>query len=692
MNFKNIDLKIKYTTYDDNVISDFYNPVLKNSIRYDRAVGYFSSAALLAYIKGLKKFIKNNGKIRLIISPVLNQNDIEAIVKSREDTVRKTIDLFNMFLEDEESKVSSQILFYLLKKNILDIKIAEQANDKGIFHDKIGVFEDGNGNKIAMNGSNNETFAALMNNTESFNIYKGWIDGLDEYVISHEIDFERYWTNQVSGINFIDIKEILPSEIIEKFESNDSIDILFDKLNNQESKSRLLFKPYDYQIEASTNWFLNKKGILKMATGTGKTKTAIYINERLREISEKLFTLIIVPDITLINQWEQELSKYYDQIIKCYSGDKWFINLKDEIDIFKFEENRQTLVMSTIQTFYTDRFRDQLSKLNNQYFMIADEMHRFGTINKMKALTQPKMILGLSATPEIHGNEILTKQLFKYFGGIVFEYNLEEAIKNNRLVPYYYYPYIVDLNENEKLAYSDITKKIVRLMGTDEESDYSSDPILQSYLFKRARIIYGANNKLIQLEDIIENIEKKGNLVIYSGITSEKEIENINNYQDDIKRDEDRDPEVFLKQIDSVGNILKDKNIRFTKYTSNESEQDRKDAIKSFEDKTYSTLLAIRCLDEGVDIPSIERAVILASSTNPREFVQRRGRILRKKPGKTHSEIFDFLVLQPNDESSNYSTLNKKELARYYEFSRLAINKNELLNNYEKYKFEYIKE
>lgn len=694
MNFIDLDLKIKYTTYDDDIINDFYNPILNRSIKYDRAVGYFSSAAFLAYIKGLRGLINNSGKIRLIISPVLTDDDFKVLHDYSNGIKIVTENLFNQYLLNPKLVQSSQILFKLISENVLELKIAEHTNRNGMFHDKIGLFYDCNDNAIAMNGSSNETLSALKNNTESFSVYKSWDFGVSEYVKQHENDFSRYWENQISGIKITDIREILPSEFIEKFKTDDSIDVLYKKIFDEDKKvSKIDFKPYDYQVTAAKSWLKNESGILKMATGTGKTKTAIYINEILKEKHIKLFTVIVVPDITLLNQWSKEMERYYDLVIKCYSkNSNWQKEVREEINYYNFENNSNHLIIVTIQTYFTDRFQKELSRLNKDYLLISDEMHRFGTLNKLKSFIKPNKILGLSATPEIYMNEELTDRLFDLFGGIVFEYNLEQAIKDRRLVEYKYYPIIVDLNESEKDMYRKYSYEIVKMIGHDNESSIKKiNPALESLLFKRARLIYGAKNKLIVLEDLIDEIESRGKLVIYSGITSENEVkknqtntEEYENKYDDVE---------FLKQINEVGMILSNKKIQFTRYTSNESENERLEAIRSFENETYSTLLAIRCLDEGVDIPSIERAIILASSSNPREFVQRRGRILRKnrnpQSNKQFAEIYDFVVLQENEDNMNFNSLNKKETERYFEFARLAKNRVELINELEKLKKKY---
>lgn len=696
MGFNDLDFKLKYTTYDDDVIEDFYVPILNHSLKYDRAVGYFSSSALLAYLKGIRTFVRNKGVMRLIISPILTSDDLDAITSNNyiENLTRK---MFDAFLNDEISFKSSQILFLLLKSNNLIIKIAEPLTKRGLFHDKIGIFYDKFDDYIAISGSNNETLAALKYNTESFGVFKSYDSTGSLYAKTHRSDFERYWNNEIEHLNFVDINDVLPKDYIDKFTTDDSIDDLYEYILKDDEKqepSKLKFTPWDNQIQAAKNWFLNEKGILEMATGTGKTKTAIYIHELLKQREDKLFTIVIVPDMTLLNQWNNELKVYNDWIMTAYSGNyKWFIELKDSINFYNYKEKSHNLVITTNNTFFSERFQSELKKLNNNYLLIVDEMHNWGTNKIIKNLPKYKYILGLSATPSLHFKEDLNSVLQNYFGGIIFKYNLEQAIKDGLLVPYTYHPIIVTLTATELENYDAISSQIARIIGSDESliKDFN-DPMLQQLLFKRSRIVYGAEEKTTVFKKIIKEIERKGRLVVYAGITSEAEVaKNRNGEIDEERKFEDID-EVFVKQIDEVGMILTQKQIKFSRYTSKESEEERMASIRDFSNDTYSTLLAIKCLDEGVDIPSIERAIILSSSQNPREFIQRRGRVLRKstKTNKKIAEVYDFIVLVENG-YSDYSTLNKKELERYFEFSRLSLNKNDLSNDYDYLTAKYVR-
>lgn len=673
MSIKNIPIKIKYQSFVDDPITDFYIPVLEESISYKRAVGYFSSTILIDYVRGLRNFLSSGGKMQLIISPYLSKSDISAIelINLEDMTKELTNSLFLSFLSDQAAFTSAKLLFILIKMDMLEIKVAEPKKTTGLFHDKIGIFEDSDKNKVAITGSNNETSASVRSNIESFNTFCSWKIGQEEYVNQHATDFDNYWNGNNPLIKIYPLNQALDLKIINEFETDekyeDLVKLLYDDITDEENNWSVI--PYEFQLNAVKEWFKVRQGIFKFATGSGKTKTAIYLMERLEKEKSKNFFIIVVPDKTLVNQWSDELDLYNKRVIRCFSeNNNWQIKLKDYIEISKIMDQYNYYVVVTNDSYVTERFQRELSKIGRNYLLVIDECHTWGTEAMLNNLPEPSMRLGLSATPEIFYSKIKTDKLMKFFGGIVAEYSLEDAIRDEKLVPYKYFPHFVKFSDEEKTKYNDLTKKIVRLIGydIDDMSDKFAQfgGLLEILLFSRARIVYGAEDKINNLKNIVVDIANQKNLIIYCGPTSYLN-ENSNLTEKD-----------SLTQLEMVNKLLGQLDLKFAQYTSKETEAERKNALQAFTSGDFSTLVAIKCLDEGVNIPQIERAIIMASSTNPREFVQRRGRILRTYPGKTHSEIHDFVVFD-----QNFPLLNKKEIARVVEFSKLAINKDELVNN-----------
>lgn len=682
MGLKDLDIKIKYKNLSSNLLDDFYVPVLSNSVSYDRAVGYFTSESLITLISGLKPFIlENQGHIRLIISPYLTNKDLETL-KNNSTMAEKTIEsIFDSFLHDEKSLKSVQLLMLLLKKGHLEIKIAIPRNSFGLFHEKIGIFSDSEGNQIAIAGSNNETTNAIKHNFESFNAFCSWKGYQNEFSSLHYQDFNQYWNNEEINLEVLDLQKAVSKNYLKKYDTEKSIENLFDEIIIEDIEiPNLDFEPYPHQLEGAKRWFRSKNGILKYATGSGKTKTSIYILNQLRVDLNKLFSILVVPDITLVNQWAKELSSYGWNTLMCFSENtNWNKDLKDHINFYKIEKKYHVYIVASADTYFGDKFQRELRKIKDDYLLIVDECHTWGTESRLSKLPNPKFRLGLSATPELFFSESKTNRLLSFFGGIIHEYSLEDAIKDGFLVGYNYYPIVVGLNETEKREYNEITKVIVKMLGKDTiEMKDGYDKALEMQLFKRARIVYGAQSKLDYLEKHINELKEGGYLLIYAGPTSYLKSSLSGENEETLHHESNQDAEdITITQIEAINSILSKKQLAFAKYTSKENDNAKKFALKAFKNGTYSILTAIKCLDEGVDIPQVQKAVILASSTNPREFIQRRGRVLRRSPGKKSAEIYDFIVYD-----EEYPALIEKEVKRLYEFSRIATNKDDLFNKY----------
>ncbi len=686
MEFTNLILSRKYKSTTSNIINDFYLPVLGNSVSYKRAVGYFSSSIMVDYILGLKNFVDNNGKIQLIISPFVSIEDAKSFftASDKDAYVSSNLnDIFDHYKEySKRSFLAAKLMVALIKEGFLEIQVAVPTDLDGLFHEKISIFTDSKGNKIATDGSNNETTTAVTHNIESFNVFCSWIDGQSDYVDDHEIDFDTYWENEDPMIDIMSLKKALLTDKLIDFNTNESIKELYMRIEEGDSKPVYEFpiNLYPFQKTAVDKWMIDKRGIFKFATGTGKTKTAIRLIYELREKLNFLFVIIVVPDMTLVNQWSYELLSAGYSSLKCFSDNpKWNITFKDFVDEFKMNLIKLPIVVVTKDSFSDSKFISEMSKLKENVLFIADECHRLGTDNLIAKLPRHIMFrLGLSATPEVYFSESRTHRLFDYFGGIIAEYDIEQAIRSGYLVGYNYIPVIVTLNEDEKTKYIELTRKIVKLLGFDDESKIVElTPEAELLLFSRARIVYGAEDKLKKLESLICNPNLLNHLLIYCGATS---ISQSTDYEEQNQS---------LTQLQSVNQMLIQRGINAAQYTQSENGDVRQISIESFKNGLLSTLVAIKCLDEGVNIPEIQNAIILASSGNPREFVQRRGRLLRTCENKLFSNIYDMICLV---DDHLFDGNNRKEIKRLYEFSRLALNKNDVFSDFNSYIQKYILE
>lgn len=683
MDFQDLNLSYQYRSDHEsgNIVEDFYIPVLSRTKIYKRAVGYFTSKSLMHVAKGLAELISRGGTMQLIASPQLNENDIEAInegYRAREEVIEEV--LLRSFDTPENSLLVDRLnyLAWLIASEQLDIKIAVLKNNSvGIYHEKIGIMEDWNGNKIAFSGSSNETEGGLYNNFECNDVFCSWHPSEEMRVSQKEMDFDRLWANKTNNIDIFDFPNAVKEKIlrykrnnIKKIDpelSSSKVDIRMVRESSEQYFPKIPsgFIIREYQQEAIRKWFKNEcQGLLEMATGTGKTITALSAISKLGEVTQRLGVVIICPYTHLVDQWVKDIIQFnMFPIIAYNSRSLWEDDLKDTITAFRTFALNHFCVITTNATFTLPHMQSCLARLVGPIVIVADEAHHLGAENSRKCL--PENIpyrLALSATPNRWYDEEGTDGLLKYFGGqIVFQFGLKEAI-GEFLTNYHYYPHLIYLDEDESEQYYDITRKIVKLFPKDGDLTGDGNQSLQSLFIERARVLGRARNKITKLKELMRDKNDSKYNIVYCG---------------DSSVDGERQIDAVIKML---GNEL---DMKVHSFTAREDEKQRKQLLNRFEEGELQALVAIKCLDEGVDVPATQTAYILASSTNPREFIQRRGRVLRKHPKKTYSYIHDFIVIPRHlkeiqlIEPSLFNMerkIVKRELTRFVEFADLAIN------------------
>ena len=717
MNFLDLKdtLKESYRT-PDNIVEDFYIPLLSNAKKYDRAVGFFSSSVLIELSKGLINLVKNGGKMRLITSPKLREQDIQAMKDGYDK--REIIDKAIMrewkepknYIEEERLN----FLSHMIEDGYLDIKIAFKK-PFGLYHEKIGILTDADGNAVAFSGSLNESEQAISLNFESIDAFTSWAD---ESRTNKKIEyFEETWNNLTTSLEVIDFPKVARGKLqsYKKEHYNEHIDDEETKDLSGETESIVSNKPtvisknipmlpplterfkglHTYQTDAIQKW-KNKgyRGIFDMATGTGKTYTGLgALVDLYNHCNSDLAVVICCPFIHLVEQWVEDLVKFNIEPIVGYGSSiqkNWRDKLSKAVQYhnYKIKGKEFFCFITTNATFYSEFVQNELKKMNHNSLLMVDEAHYFGAEFIRKNLPQNfEYRLALSATIDRHGDEEGTKVLYEYFGEKCIEYTLEMAIEAGMLTKYYYYPIIINLTPEELSLYKELTKKIAKfIVGSDKKHIPEAAKL---YLLKRAKLIAGAENKLSALKETIKPYKDKKHLLVYCGATT---LDSQNTDSDS------------LKQIQVVCKMLgNDLNMKVAKFTAEEDMKQRQN-IKNLFSKgdMLQVLVAIKCLDEGFNIPEIRTAFILASTTNPKEYIQRRGRVLRLAEGKKYAEIYDFITLpRPLEEIYNLTTAEQKyeqglvkhEFERMKEFNRMAINcvennKNliwELIDSYKLY-------
>ncbi|MBK7058594.1 MAG: DEAD/DEAH box helicase family protein [Leptospiraceae bacterium] len=427
-----------------------------------------------------------------------------------------------------------------------------------------------------------------------------------------------------------------------------------------------------------------------MATGTGKTITALYCLLKEFHEEKRFNAVIIVPTLSLLNQWYEEAKKFnFRNFVLVSLESKWEQGLKSFINSASLP-NSSFIIIVTYASFKKERLQEYFRKLPPSTLLIADEAHNLGSKDTLRLL--PKIAInrriGLSATPNRKYDEAGNGEIESFFNDnnpYVYSFSMKEAIQKNFLCTYTYHPYLVQLTDEEFEEYLEITKKLARFFNDKE--GFKNSPEAEKLLLLRKRIIHKANNKKKAFREIIEiEFKRKGNLK-YTLVYAPEGIEN--NYSDVETEIESQDD---IKLLDEYSRIVRDidKSVMISQFIANTYNRDN--VLKEFEQGDRHVLVSMKCLDEGIDVPRSEVAIFCASTGNPRQFIQRRGRVLRPHIDKTYARIYDLVVIPPSAGISTYAmerNLIKNELERVIEFSDLSMNKMETYTKLQKVLNDY---
>lgn len=653
MNFKDLIIKKSYINQGvDNLVDNLLNPALKLATSYKRSVGFFSSSVFKLIINSLPSFIQNKGTIQLIVSPALSQDDVSAIqlgYEKKKDIVnRKFIQEFTDEIRCFDDS-SLNILAELIARGIMDIKVASVKNDIGIYHDKLGILTDKDGNQIVFYGSANSSVNAYQNNYEKIRVVRSWEAGEGDSVIDEVFEFDKLWNNKNQFLDVYDFMDSVKNSVLTVLEERKS------------SKGKSPITLYDYQEQAINAWVENGyKGFYVMATGTGKTWTAIYSAKRLSE-KNKCLIVIAAPYKHLVKQWAEDVKAAFPDanlVLISSENPQWTSISKQLVLSQKYNPEKQIILITTIKSFHSDKFNTVIAMSEEDKLLIVDEAHRF-TQRSDELHKKYKYLLGLSATPINGKNNEAGIELVEFFGGQVFGLPIEEALEKKFLVPYYYHPIFVSATEEEETKFAQISSKMAACYKNGVLVDVES---FVKYVRARLRVISMAESKIDNIDGLLNKISDKNHFVVYCGDGRLFDKDN----------DEIRHIQFVKEHLDKLG-------IKTSQFTASEDMERRMELVDMFNKNEIASLVAIRCLDEGINIPSIKSALILSSNDDYREFVQRRGRILRKYKGKNSANIYDVVVL-PSRATPKMAII---ELRRYYEYAKLAINSKERIEELE---------
>lgn len=670
-----LTLKTSYHKGRDDIANDFYLPCMIRAIEYDRAVGYFRSTAFIVAWPALKEFVRKGGRMRILCSQVLADSDIDALeqgytARVDEGLAARFLAEVRTLLRDEVLHHPSRILAALVAQGTIDLQVAvlKESQLRGqsgrIFHDKLGIFRDEMHSSVMFKGSMNETWTGLAadGNLESIDVAASWLGARDiERTTTEQAYFNDLWKDQYPTLKVRPFPAVARAEL-EKNSDPDwqaTVDRLVSGRPDEPAKDARGRTLYSHQSAGLAAWAANgRKGILAFVTGGGKTFTAITaIREAVSERGN--VAAVVVPDQVLFAQWHAELAETLADlgvdILRAGAGyDNWRGNLR----LWTSPGPQPRVLLSTVQTAATDEFRAQLTR-GGHLMLVADEVHRLGSPRNRLLLDEGLFgdRLGLSATPERAGDAVGTAAILNYFRGVLEpRYTLADAVRDKVLTPYFYRPHTLTLEDNEIAAWRSATKEIRKLYGrlaSGERREGLAEQ-LQTLLIRRARIVKHARAKVpLAVKVLTDEFRREHRWIVYC---------------------ED------LTQLNEVSGALRGTGLQPIPFHS-QMAGDRAETLRWLE-RRGGIVVAIKCLDEGVDIPAVTHALILASSKNPREFVQRRGRVLRKAPGKALAYVHDAIVLPPKADQKEGGDGDEKrddpitagELARAVEFAGSADN------------------
>lgn len=702
-----------YKTGSENEPLQFYLDGLANSNEFNLLLGYFSSSAINLLSVGFATFISKGGKMRMVINHLLSAKDKEAIEKAEQGATNKVFDLTDVVslgrVLDEYDTHFFECLVYLIAEKRIEIKVIKPKNGKGIAHYKSGVFSDGQ-DCVGYKASCNFTLYGLSENLEELEAFLSWENGrsnklikkqlriIDDYFSEKDEDVEYISVNEIEVVlkdrfGKKDINELLVQEeqLLKKKQSlisnpklKKTISKLFSEIEIIRRAPRFPYSegPREYQINAYNNWVANNyKGMFAMATGTGKTITSL--NCLLNEYKKSGIyrAIITVPTTALVEQWKKECTKFnFKNIITVSSKENWDKNLAFFNTASKLIDTSY-IVIVTYASLPRPKFQSYFMQLPKDTILIADETHNLGSQGLLRLLPNIHLEkrIGLSATPHRKFDETGNQAIQEFFNDeppYIVSYSMEEALKIGWLCNYTYYPHIVKLTDQEMEKYKELSIQLLRMGLFDKKTGaFRSTPEIEKKLLERKRIIHKAFNKLEVFKAILRSeFDKRKNLkytLVYvpEGIESkfdetdfsvETEEENklINDYTRAVSQTDDS---VMVKQ--------------FTANSTN-----REEILKNFEQGKIHVLTSMKCLDEGVDVPRSELAIFCASTGNPRQFIQRRGRVLRLHKDKIHATIHDLVVIPEVSDENTFEMekgLVKKELERVVDFANLAMNKTD---------------
>lgn len=705
-NFQNIKFPAsgQYSSDGDHIPLEFYETAIPMAQSIDMVLGYFSTNAIRTLSMGFAEFIYNGGSMRIVTNHELTEEDKQNLLVDNllenEDIV---IDILgDIALLKEQLGPYGQHFFdclkYLISKNRLTI-VPVMHKPGTMSHYKKIILSDGE-STLYVHGSANFTTAGLIKNGESITVDKSWGSDTEVIRIENELkNFDQIFKKEHHSYLYLDPEEVI-SVIKKAGNSRTELELLEQSVElrnmiNIPTRVRRFFEEREsdfrkmveqirskpifpngltarpYQMEAYQNWLKNgKTGLFAMATGTGKTVTAM--NSALMEYQDTghYYLLVLVPSTALLDQWEGELRSFnFNNILKVGGGNDWQSELADYCSNFKYDIRPDLAIIAINASFVSPKFQKYYKIIQKEFLLIADEAHNLGSpeMRSVLASVAPDRRIGLSATPkrvyDPEGTQFLN-EFFKDDEPYTYNFSMEKALAEGRLTNYYYYPRLVYLENDEQEEYVRISKELSKYFDF-EAGSFKDHPSVEILLQERKRIIHRATAKIPCFTAILRELKSEGKLhymfvYVPEGTTFEE------------KEDGEKLIHQFIRKAQEF-----DDHLRLASYTS--EDYGHSDILKGFAEGRIDIVFAMKMLDEGVDVPRAEVGIFASSTGNPRQFIQRRGRLLRTHKDKTFATIYDMIVVPKSNihDPTLFKierNLLRSELIRVAYFASLSMN------------------
>ncbi len=693
--------KTEYNSKTDNIVTEFFNQALVESDTYKRIAGLFSSNSLALAARGISELVENDGKMEMIISPILSKDDIQAIKNSSEagfeNILNKSL-LKNLNLEEEFERDHIFALMYLLKKGNLEIRIhipkdkfgnildSETIIENNSLAEKRGIFEDRDRNVVSFRGPIDANRESWEHGNFEISVDVSWNEGQLPHVKNDIYIFDKIWNNTKTK----KLSKAVKDEFIKNAPVKEKIDLKKYDIPSWANLSNG-YVLWNNQIKAVNSWLNNNhEGVFTIATSGGKTLSAIVSANR---IPKDVIIIVIVPLKDLCQQWEKAIKQYdpNSKTIICNGDTNWRGDLPKKLNKFlsrnqEYDIKNRTYVIATadsviakkkgeeIPTFLKDfRHIDQ-----NNIMVIGDEVHHYGSPeNRMLFEIKAKYRLGLSATYRRSWDDEGTDLIINYFGRALTEaeYTISQGIADGRLSRYTYHPFFTTLEQDEFEKYSNLTEKINEIHVDKDKANVplGVEKALEALLNQRADILKNAKNKPYAYKKIIETKPEKPYIIFADDEEQMKELQ-----------------EMHVKTIKEINNLSEEaiSDANFT-YSGKTKPGARKKILEQSV-KHKRPIFAMYCLDEGIDVPEFKGAVLVASSRSKRQYIQRRGRILRVSEKDQIAQLYDIIVFPPKQDNVLDNSVSQKileiESERFNELSSDAENKYSALLEFEEFK------